>query len=49
MKYVNESCGNKIREAYAISLTVVRYSGIYIFSANWILQNVSKSAEVRPT
>ena len=47
MKRGNKSCGNKIREAYAISNTMMRYSDIFIFSADWILQNVLKSAKCK--
>ena len=47
MKHGNKSCGNKIREAYAISYTVMRYSGIFIFLANSILENVVKSAKCK--
>ena len=39
MKYANKSYGHKIREAYGM-FTVMRYSGTYIFFADWILQNV---------
>ena len=40
MKCANKSYGNKTGEAYAMSNIVMRYSGMYIFSADWILRNV---------